>query len=129
MLDSSLITAYVGKLIICEVRKRRSVNEIKRMELWRPFAPAVMSEHELKCFSVSAGGSYFMLVNTEVLGTDLPAVTHVDSSARVQSVNKNCGLLYHVLTTSFNGPGKPVIESAEEAINFLIKGQLDAVFF
>ena len=101
-----------------------------------------MSEHEHEYFSVSAAGSYFMLVNTEVLSTDLPAVTHVDGSARVQSVNKNCGLLYHVLTafkkltgvpvvltTSFNASGESVIESVEEAINFLIKGQLDAVFF
>jgi carbamoyltransferase len=101
-----------------------------------------MSEHEYEYFSVSAVGSYFMLVNTGVLGADLPAVTLVAGSTRVQSVNKNCGLLYHVLTafkkltgvpilltTSFNGPGEPVIESAKEAINFLIEGQLDAVFF
>ena len=120
----------------------RRVNEVKNREVWRPFAPAVMCEHEGEYFSTSVAGSYFMLVNAKVLSGNLPAVTHIDGSARVQSVSGDCGLLYDVikffkvltsvpvvLNTSFNGPGEPVIETPDEALNFLIKGGLDAVFF
>ena len=118
------------------------VNNVKKREHWRPFAPAVLDKFVSDYFSVSEAESYFMLVNATVLKASIPAVTHVDGSARVQSVTKDCGLFYDVLSefhelsgipvvlnTSFNGPGEPVIETPEEAIRFFLASELDALFF
>lgn len=118
------------------------VNRIKKRELWRPFAPAVLAEEESKYFDSTQLPSYFMLLNAQVRSREIPAVTHVDGSARVQSVTQACGPFYElikvfgelsdtpvVLNTSFNGPGEPVIETPEEAIRFLISSELDALFF
>jgi len=118
------------------------VNKIKKRELWRPFAPAVLAEEESRYFDSTQLPSYFMLLNAQVRSREIPAVTHVDGSARVQSVTRECGQFYEliksfgelsgtpvVLNTSFNGPGEPVIETPEEAVHFLISSELDALFF
>ncbi len=83
-----------------------------------------------------------MLFNAQVRSREIPAVTHVDGSARVQSVTPDCGQFYRlikkfgelrgtpvVLNTSFNGPGEPVIETPEEAVRFLLSSELDVLFF
>ncbi len=118
------------------------VNKIKKRELWRPFAPAVMAEEAHHFFDNLELPSYFMLFNAQVRSQDIPAVTHVDGSARVQSVTKDCGPFYDlikefwslsgipvVLNTSFNGPGQPVIEYPSEAIEFLLASDLDYLYF
>ena len=118
------------------------VNLIKKREQWRPFAPAVLEGDESRYFDELANKSYFMLVNANVTAKSIPAVTHVDNSARVQVVTKDCGLFFDflveykklsshsvVLNTSFNGPGSPIVETPEEALDFLMNSQLDAVFF
>jgi carbamoyltransferase len=71
----------------------------------------------------------------------LPAITHADGSARVQTVNPSCGEFYRVieqffartgvpvvLNTSLNGPGEPIVESPEDALRFLVRSRLDALF-
>lgn len=71
----------------------------------------------------------------------LPAITHVDGTARVQTVMPDDGVIYNALTklkaitgvgvmlnTSFNGPGSPIVEMPQEAVEFLVKGELDALF-
>ncbi len=118
------------------------VNRIKKRESWRPFAPAVLAEEENKYFDNTQLPSYFMLLNAQVRSREIPAVTHVDGSARVQSVTQDCGPFYElikkfgelsgtpvVLNTSFNGPGEPVIETPTEAVQFLISSELDVLFF
>lgn len=118
------------------------VNGIKKREAWRPFAPAVLAEEAKNYFDNLDLPSYFMLFNAQVRSRDIPAVTHVDGSARVQSVTRDCGPFYDLikefgnlsgvpvlLNTSFNGPGQPVIESPSEAIEFLLDTDLDFLYF
>ena len=82
-----------------------------------------------------------MLFTAQVKGDKLPAIPHVDGSARVQTVAKNCGgfrtLLERldertgvpvVLNTSFNGPGEPIVDTPTEAINFLKSSGIDALY-
>ena len=82
-----------------------------------------------------------MLFNYNVKSTRIPAVTHVDKSARVQTVNKSNtsmrALLEEfdrqhdipvLLNTSFNGRGEPIVERPDDAIEILKKGKIDAVF-
>lgn len=120
----------------------KRVNLIKSRELWRPFAPMVLEGFEKEYFSSTQFPAYFMLLNAEVRSKEVPAVTHVDGSARVQSVNRDCGVIFEILkkfkeksgiavlmNTSFNGPGEPVIETANQAINFLLRTDLDCLYF
>ena len=117
------------------------VNVLKRREAWRPFAPAVLEAEASKWFSDMPLPSPYMLFNGMVRSGDLPAITHADGSARVQTVNPSCGEFYRVieqffartgvpvvLNTSFNGPGEPIVESPEDALRFLVRSRLDALF-
>lgn len=116
-------------------------NRIKGRELWRPFAPIVLEGEEEKYFSNCPFPSYFMLFNAVVKTGQLPAITHVDRTSRIQSVNKDCGLVHAVLeefkkqgnipvlmNTSFNGHGEPIVETPEHAIQFLLSTAIDAVY-
>jgi len=117
------------------------VNAIKGREAWRPFAPAVLEEDAAAWFEGIPLPSPYMLFTAKVLSDQLPAITHADGSARVQTVDASCGapyrLLRHfraltgvpvVLNTSFNGPGEPIVESAEDALRFLFRFRLDALY-
>lgn len=119
----------------------RRTNDIKKREQWRPFAPAVLEEKNDEWFEGAPSVSPFMLFTAQVKGKRLPAVTHVDGSARVQTVAKNCGgfrkLLEHldersgigvVLNTSFNGPGEPIVDTPQEAIDFLKTSNIDLLY-
>jgi carbamoyltransferase len=116
------------------------VNEIKNREFWRPFAPVVLEEYAEEYFQGCPIPSPFMLVNAKVKKSNIPAVTHVDNSARIQSINSNNKNYYKILiefykitgvpvlmNTSFNGPGEPVIETGFDAVRFLIGTKIDAV--
>jgi len=118
------------------------VNKVKGREWWRPFAPAVLQEYEHNYFTNTQFPTYFMLLNAEVKVDTLPAITHADRSARVQSVTFENGYFYsllkefHVISgvpvlmnTSFNGPGEPIVETPEHAIRFLLNSDLDALYF
>jgi carbamoyltransferase len=121
----------------------RRVNELKRREMWRPLAPAVLREHANNYFDFARLGhdSPFMLFTANVLDPTLAAITHVDGSARVQTVTEDCGLFHSVLTafhqltgvpillnTSMNGPGQPIIETPDEAVEFLICSGVDVLY-
>lgn len=118
------------------------VNKVKGRETWRPFAPAVLEEEAAAWFAGTPLPSPFMLFTADVVHPDrVPAITHVDGTARVQTVNAECGLYYRliraffrrtgvpvVINTSFNGPGEPVIETPEQAIDFLRRSKLDRLY-
>jgi carbamoyltransferase len=119
----------------------KRVNDIKKREYWRPFAPAVLESKASEWFSGPPKQSPFMLMTAKVLQPRIPAVTHVDGSSRIQTVNEDSPELLGILTefelltgipivmnTSFNGPGEPIIETAEEAISFFLKSNLDALY-
>ncbi len=117
------------------------MNELKQREKWRPFAPAVLKEDVNLYFKGLPNESPFMLFTAQVLKNNLPAITHVDGSARVQTVTEETGGLYLilkklkeisgcsvVLNTSFNGPKEPIVEKPDEAINFLVTSKLDVLY-
>ena len=118
------------------------VNELKRREKWRPFAPAVLAEKAGDWFSGCPLPSPHMLFTAQVRDARaLPAITHVDGSSRIQTVDEEAGDFRKVLeqfgertgvpvvmNTSFNGPGEPIVESPEEALAFLRTTELDALY-
>lgn len=119
------------------------VNRVKNREEWRPFAPAVLVEDSSQYFVDGPPESPFMLINYTVteLGRELlPAITHVDDTARVQTVKEDDGLIHKILValkrlglppvvmnTSFNGPGEPIVENFSEAFSLFEKTDLDFV--
>lgn len=117
------------------------VNLIKGREKWRPFAPAVLESEAETWFQGLPRRSPYMLFTGTVRSHDLPAITHSDGSARVQTVDSSCGEFFRViehffaktgvpviLNTSFNGPGEPIVETPEDALRFLIQSKLDALY-
>lgn len=117
---------------------------IKRREGFRPFAPAVLAEAVDDWFVVPPQvdrASPFMLRVLEVRAAQrerIPAVVHVDGSARVQTVSDGPlrPLLERfealsgvpiLLNTSFNGPGEPLVETPEDALWCAVQHGLDLV--
>jgi carbamoyltransferase len=119
----------------------RRVNQIKKREEWRPFAPAVLAEHASAWFSHTPLPSPYMLFTGYVRSQNLPAITHVDQSGRLQTVSEKDGRYYDVIrsfyeitglpvvmNTSLNGPKQPIIEYPEDALNFLLETEIDVLY-
>lgn len=117
------------------------MNRIKAREPWRPLAPAVLAEEAQAWFSEAPSPSPYMLFNARVRSTRLPAVTHVDGTARIQTVDPSCGEFYRVLrsffertgvpvvmNTSFNGPREAIVETPADALAFLLGSEIDALY-
>ena len=108
-------------------------NHVKRRESFRPFAPIVLQEHAAEWFDFgdTEASSPFMLRVADVLPRakkKIPAVMHVDGTARVQTVSPENGLVYDLLqifyqatavpillNTSLNVAGEPIVETPEDA--------------
>jgi carbamoyltransferase len=119
----------------------KRVNHVKSRELWRPFAPAILAEKFSEWFEGCPPISPFMLFTAKVKRKQIPAVTHIDGTARVQTVDEHCGSFRRLLeafyritnvpvlmNTSFNGPGEPIVETAEQAIRFFRNSKMDALY-
>lgn len=119
----------------------RRVNDIKGREPWRPLSPAVLDEDQEYWFRGAPSPSPYMLFTADVTTRELPAITHVDGSARLQSVGTNAGIAYQVLlrlkektgvavvmNTSLNGPGEPIVETPHEALNFFRNSDVDVLY-
>ena len=118
------------------------VNHLKKRELWRPFAPSVLAEHCDDYFEGAPVPSPYMLFTAQVTKPDaLGAITHVDGSARTQTVSPANGTYYRlissffemtglpvVLNTSLNGPGEPIVETPADAVRFLTGTAVDVLF-
>ncbi|MGH6931461.1 MAG: carbamoyltransferase C-terminal domain-containing protein [Dongiaceae bacterium] len=117
------------------------VNRIKQREAWRPFAPAVLADRAAEWFEGMPMPSPYMLFTAQLKSDALPATTHVDGSARVQSVDESRGAFHGllrrfdeitgvpvILNTSFNGPGEPIVETPEDAIRFFLESELEALY-
>ncbi len=117
---------------------------VKKREGYRPFAPSVIQERANEFFDISAPGvcldyMTFVLNVREEYRNVLGAITHVDGTARVQTVNKATNPKYWsminefdkikdipmVLNTSFNNNVEPVVDSAEDAIVCFLTTCLD----
>jgi carbamoyltransferase len=113
-------------------------SEIKDREWFRPFAPAVCVENVNEYFDIN-GESPYMLKTCQVLVDYLPSVTHVDGSARVQTVRREDNPKFYdllrefekksgvpiLLNTSLNLRGEPIVETPEEAINLFYNSKTD----
>jgi carbamoyltransferase len=117
------------------------VNRIKQREVWRPFAPSVLEEESPNWFKGLPHPSPYMLFTGQVISSSLPAITHVDGSSRIQTVDSSAGDYYRmikafhrlsgvpvVLNTSLNGPGEPIVETPEHALAFYLNSELDALY-
>lgn len=116
---------------------------VKHREPFRPFAPAVLEERAAEFFDLNSP-SAFMLRVVNVLPekrSTIPAVTHVDGTARVQTVAMATHPRFHalidafgrrtgvpvILNTSFNVAGKPIVETPQDAIACFLSTNIDAL--
>jgi len=101
----------------------------------------VLADDAINFFSGMPPLSPYMLFTGQVIKDVVPAITHVDRSARVQTVTEETGGLFKVLTnlkllsgcsvamnTSFNGPAEPIVERPEEALKILLDTALDVLY-
>jgi len=111
---------------------RDKVNNIKKRELWRPLAPSILEE-DMQFWFKKPYSSPFMTLNLEFkdeVKEKIPAVVHIDGTARVQSVNEKNNLVYYnlirkfkektgipiILNTSFNEKSEPIVCSPKDAL-------------
>ncbi len=135
---------------------QRRVNlKIKFRESFRPFAPSVSAEDASSFFETEAESPYMLLVSSvrdvAIRGTGLdrlsliespiPAVTHVDGSARIQTVDEARNPLFHrllkefghltgcpvLVNTSFNVRGEPIVCTPDDAFQCFRRTHMDAL--
>lgn len=116
-------------------------NRVKHREPFRPFAPSVIEEEQYQYFDLLKSSPYMLLATTvkPEYREKLAAITHVDGTARVQSVSKEREPFIHmfllelkkktgfpiVLNTSFNVAGQPIVESPTDAIDTFLLNDID----
>jgi carbamoyltransferase len=131
--------------ILCDPRNptmKDTLNaKVKHREGFRPFAPSVLLEHAPEYFDLDCESPYMLLISDvrENKRTMVPAITHVDGTARVQTVTRqDNGRFYdlvnafHALTgvpvllnTSFNIAGEPIVETAADALKCFLSTEMD----
>ena len=157
--------ALGGRSIIADPRSpavQKQLNlKVKYRESFRPFAPSVLREDVSQWFDIDVDSPYMLLVadvvksrqlpmtaeQEQLFGIDklnvprseIPAVTHVDYSARIQTVHKETNPLYYAListfkeltgcpvlvNTSFNVRGEPIVCTPEDAFNCLMGTEIE----
>ncbi|HST90055.1 MAG TPA: carbamoyltransferase C-terminal domain-containing protein [Ktedonobacterales bacterium] len=124
---------------------QRRLNELKDREDFRPVAPVVLEEEAGAWFAgASEGRSPFMLFVYDVLpgqAERIPAVRHVDGTARIQTISRAQHPLYHdlltafqartgvpvLVNTSFNTRGEPMVCTPRDAVECFWTSPLDAL--
>jgi len=137
--------------------------KVKYRESFRPFAPSVLREHVSDWFELESDSPYMLLVadvverrrkamtpeQQELFGiaklnvprSDIPAVTHVDYSARIQTVHEETNPKYYnlisdfyaitgcplIVNTSFNVRGEPIVGTPEDAFRCFMGTELDVL--
>lgn len=137
--------------------------KIKYRESFRPFAPSVLSEDTHRWFDLETDSPYMLLVaevleehrcaisaadeslsgidKLKVVRSTIPAVTHVDYSARIQTVHKKTNPRYHrliqefknltgcpvIVNTSFNVRGEPIVGTPEDAFRCFMGTEIEAL--
>ncbi len=144
-----------SRSIIADCRKeemKEKVNaKIKFREAFRPFAPSVLQERSNEWFEMPNNGvgemwpARFMLYVVPVREekrVEIPAITHVDGSGRLQTVVKEFNPAYHrmielfaektgvpvILNTSFNLKGEPIVETPAQAFNTFSRSEMDVLY-
>jgi carbamoyltransferase len=157
--------ALGGRSIIGDPRSQKMQSvmnlKIKYRESFRPFAPAVMAEHVSEYFEQDRPSPYMLIVapvkedlripmteeqqrlfgieKLNVPRSSLPAITHVDYSARIQTIHPQTNPRFHALlaafnartgcpvlvNTSFNVRGEPIVHSPEDAYRCFMRTEMD----
>ena len=157
--------ALGGRSILADPRSEKMQKElnlkIKFRESFRPFAPSVLIEDVNNWFDLDCDSPYMLLVSNvkkdkqismsdkdkmlfgidklNVKRSSIPAITHVDYSARIQTVHKDTNPRYYdlinefkkitncpvLVNTSFNVRGEPIVCSVEDAFNCFMGTNLD----
>jgi carbamoyltransferase len=138
--------ALGGRSILADPRDpkmRDTLNmKIKFREGFRPFAPSVLADKASEWFDIDCDSPYMLLVAQVREGKKvIPSVTHVDGSARLQTVTREESPLYYdvirafgditgvpiVINTSFNVRGEPIVATPEDAFRCFLGTGLDAL--
>ena len=159
--------ALGGRSIIGDARSPRMQSvmnlKIKYRESFRPFAPSVLREHVADWFEMDIDSPYMLLVadvagkrlrkmtaeeeklwgieKLNVVRSEIPAVTHVDYSARIQTVRREVSPLYWeileafrkktgcpvIVNTSFNVRGEPIVCTPEDSYRCFMRTEMDAL--
>ncbi len=134
-----------NRSILADARNKenwRKVNlKIKFRESFRPFAPTVLEEKVSEWFALDRESPYMLLVADTLpeKRAVIPAVTHVDGSARIQTIRRDQNPRYHallkrfdektgcpvIINTSFNVRGEPIVESPKDALNCFLHTHMD----
>ncbi len=145
-------------------KMQKKINlKIKFRESFRPFAPSILAEKIKDYFEIERESPYMLLVadvkkekqrkitdekeklwgidQLNVVRSEIPAVTHVDYSARIQSVNREDNPLYYslihgfyektgcpvIVNTSFNVRGEPIVQSPWDAYKCFMRTEMDVL--
>lgn len=143
-----------------EIQSRLNL-QIKNRESFRPFAPSILSENVQEWFDFDDSSPYMLFVanvnenklkkisqdekkieglnKLKIVRSEIPAVTHIDNSARLQTVHKETNHKYHSLisafndltgcpilvNTSFNVRGEPIVCTPRDAFECFISTDMD----
>ncbi len=154
--------SIIGDARSPEMQKKMNL-KIKYRESFRPFAPSILAEKVCEWFEMDHESPYMLLVaevkkekqrrmsdnekqlwgidQLNIVRSEIPAVTHIDYSARIQTVNKKDNPRYHALiskfhektgcpvivNTSFNVRGEPIVESPLDAYKCFMRTEMDAL--
>jgi carbamoyltransferase len=113
--------------------------KIKHRESFRPFAPSIMEEFASEYFEIDVPSPYMLMVTPVKKPKEIPAVTHVDGTGRLQTVSRNSNPLYYnlinefykitkvpvIINTSMNVMGEPIVNTPEEAYQMIVKTDMD----
>lgn len=152
--------SIIGDARSPEMQKKMNL-KIKFRESFRPFAPTVLAERVSEWFELDRESPYMLIVadvkkekqlemteeqkklwgieKLNIVRSEIPAVTHVDYSARVQTVNVHDNPVYHkliekfydktgcpvIVNTSFNVRGEPIVESPLDAYKCFMRTEID----
>jgi carbamoyltransferase len=134
-----------SRSILADARNRENwqrVNlKIKFRESFRPFAPAVLAERASEWFDIDRESPYMLLVCPVRAGRSIPAVTHVDGSARLQTVTRQAHPEFYdllaafdrrtgcpvLINTSFNVRGEPIVCSPDDAYLCFMRTNMDVL--
>jgi carbamoyltransferase len=157
--------ALGGRSILGDPRSdkmQKNLNlKVKYRESFRPFAPSILREDLSEWFDIDVDSPYMLLVSNinsnkkiemtneqknlfgidklNIKRSEIPAVTHVDYSARIQTVTKNTNKRYYdliskfkektgcpvIVNTSFNVRGEPIVNTPTDAFNCFMGTDLD----
>ena len=152
--------SIIGDARSPEMQRKMNL-KIKFRESFRPFAPSVLAESVTEWFEIDRESPYMLLVaevkkekqrkmtkeeenlwgidQLNVIRSEIPAITHIDYSARIQTVNEKDNPLYHslilkfcektgcpvIVNTSFNVRGEPIVQSPLDAYKCFMRTEID----